>query len=164
MTTYRENGGDDAVAMVVRVTSVVLLAFGICTVAVRGYQASTDDQDLAVATITEVRRDGPYRRVYDVIFVTRHGVACESTVDSGRQLDRLTWQPEVGKHVQVRYASSGLPCEQVIEAEDETPFVQYAMPFAFLMVGVIAAYLACRTRPTGARQARADRWTRTRWA
>jgi hypothetical protein len=146
--------------MVVRVASVVLLAFAICTFAVSSYQASTDDQSIAVATITKVQLSGPYRRVYDVIFVTPHGLACESTVDSGRGVDRLTWQPEVGKQVQVRYPASGLPCDQVIEAEDEAPFVQYAMPFAFLVVGLIAAYLACRTRPTGARQSRADRWAR----
>ncbi len=146
--------------MVVRVAAVVLLAFAICTVALSGYRASREDRSIAVATVTEVRLIGAYRRVYDVIFVTRHGVACESTVDSGRMLDRLTWQPEVGKQVQVRYASSGLPCGRVTEAEDDTPFVQYAMPFGFLVVGVIAAYLACRTRPTGARQSRSDRWAR----
>jgi hypothetical protein len=164
LTAAAGNGGEHAVSAVMRVAAIILVAFGICAYVVSGYRAWTDDRTIATATITEVRQTGSHRRIYDVIFTTQQGLACQSTVDSGYTAGQLTWQPRVGATVKVRYQSSGLPCDRVIESEDEAPFLQHAIPFVFLLVGIVAAHLACRTLSRGGGRSRATPWARERYS
>ena len=149
---------------VLRVAAVIVVALGICAYGLSGYQTWTDDEPVATATITEVRHAGSHRRIYDVVFVTPDGLACQSTVDTGRTDAPLTWQPAVGDTVKVTYGSSGLPCENVAEAGNDAMLMEYAIRFAFLLVGLIAAYVACRSLSRGGHRWRSHHPARARFS
>lgn len=122
-----------------------MFAFGVMFV-LSGWEAVAEFRGATVdAEVVGITTNAPGRRVYDIRLVTRSGLVCVTTVDSGSNPPPR--EIRLGGLSRVHYPIPGPCTDYAVEESPSTPSWQLAVLAALVVTGSLAGLRHLRRNP-----------------